>query len=450
MEKLLIKGAVVLTMDNSIGSFQKADILIQHSKIVKIGPDLELKDGEIIDAQGMIAIPGLIDTHRHVWQSPLYGIAANWTLMEYLQNMGQYGAAYRPEDVYIGNLLGSVETLNAGITTVLDWCHILNTPDHADEAVEGLKDSGSRAVFAHGNPGNGFMEWFYESRLPHPEDVRRVRETYFSSEDQLVTMAMAIRGPEYSIFEVAKHDIQLARELGLRASMHVGGGTFGPLYRPIEKLDQANLLGPDLNFAHGNTLTEEDYKRIAATGGSLSVTPEVEMQMGLGYPATGRAMACGLRPGLGIDIVTAVNVDMFTQMKIALQMERACSNQNLLDQGKMPDKVSMTTEEVLKLATIDGARALGLDHKVGSLTPGKEADLVLLRFQERQNCPLQLAASKVVLEAGIENVDTVLVAGKVVKRNGEILTHSLTKLRKKADETRDYLLSAVSTRSITN
>ncbi|MFC5469311.1 amidohydrolase family protein [Cohnella suwonensis] len=441
--KILIKGAVVLTMDEKLGNFQNADILIQDSKIIEIGPDLEIEGCETIYSQGMIAIPGLIDTHRHVWQSPLQGIAADWTLMEYLQNMGRYGSVYRPEDVYVGNLFGAVQSINAGITTVLDWCHILNTPEHADAAVNGLRDSGSRAVFGHGNPGNGFMEWFYESRLSHPDDVRRVRQTYFSSDDQLVTMAMAIRGPEYSTFDVTKQDIYLARELGLRASMHVGGGTFGPHYQPIKLLDEANLLGDDLNFAHGCTLTEEDFKRIAATGGSLSVTPEVEMQMGLGNPATGRAISCGLRPGLGVDVVTAASPELFTQMKIALQADRARSNQLLIEEGKMPERVPMTTRDILKLSTIDGARTLGLDHKVGSLSPGKDADLVLLRFPETRPCPLGYAAAKVVLEAGIDNVDTVVVAGKIVKRNGKLSGHSFEKLRMKAEEIRERLIFSV-------
>ena len=430
-------------MDKKLGNFQNADILVGDSKILEVGSNLEIDDAETIYARGMIAIPGLIDTHRHVWQSPLQSIAADWTLMEYLGNMGRYGAIYRPEDVYVGNLFGAVQTINAGITTVLDWCHILNTPEHADAAVNGLRDSGSRAVFAHGNPGNGFMDWFYESRLPHPDDVRRVRQDYFSSEDQLVTMAMAIRGPEYSTFDVTRQDILLARELGLRASMHVGGGTFGPRYQAIKLLDEARLLGDDLHFAHGCTLTEEDFERIAATGGSLSVTPEVELQMALGNPATGRAMKYGLRPGIGVDVVTAAKPELFTQMKIALQTERACFNQRQIDKGSMPERVNITTEEMLKLSTIDGARTLGLDSKVGSLTPGKDADLVLIHFPDNEACPLRYAASKVVLEADIDNVDTVMIAGTIVKRNGKLTGHSFEKLSRKAGEIRSRLISTI-------
>lgn len=443
VRKILIKGAVVLTMDDRLGNYQQADILIHDSKLIAIRPDMDFADVEIIDAHGLIAIPGLIDTHRHVWQSPLQGIASDWALMEYLYHMGRFGSIYRPEDVYVGNLFGAVQTMHAGITTVLDWCHILNTPEHADAAVNALMVSGSRAVFAHGTPGNGFMHWFYESRLPHPEDVRRVRHTYFSSDNQLVTMAMAIRGPEYSTFDVAIRDITLARELGLRATMHVGGGTFGPRYRPIKLLNAVNLLGSDLSFAHGCTLTEEDYHRIAATGGTLSVTPEVELQMGLGHPATGRAISCGLRPGLGVDVVTAANSDLFTQMKIALQTERAHANQLLLEESIMPEKVSMTTEDVLKLATIEGARTLRLDHRIGSLTPGKDADLVLLRFPDQQPCPLGFAAAKVVLEAGADQVDTVIIAGNIVKRAGKMTGHSYDKLRQKAGEIRERLISSV-------
>jgi cytosine/adenosine deaminase-related metal-dependent hydrolase len=185
----------------------------------------------------MIIMPGMVDTHRHLWETALRGLAANWTLMQYLQNMlGPLAAAYRPEDVYVGNLLGSLEAINAGITTVFDWSHIMNSPEHTDQAIQGLHDAGIRAVFGYGTPGTGVWEWFYESQRTHPRDAERVQARYFPGRDGLLTLALAIRGPEYSTFPVSRQDIALARELQIPVSMHVGCGSFGPRYGPLPAL----------------------------------------------------------------------------------------------------------------------------------------------------------------------------------------------------------------------
>lgn len=434
MRKLLIRNGKVLSMDPMIGDVEQADILVIDGKIAQVAPGIEeVADCDVIDALGMVVLPGLVDTHRHLWQTALRGIASDWTLMEYLQHMGTFGAKYKPEDVYIGNLLGAIETLDAGITTVFDWSHIMNTPEHADEAIRGLKESGTRAVFAHGNPGTDFMAWFYESKLPHPTDVRRVREQHFSSDDQLVTMAMAIRGPEYSIMEVTRQDLQLARELGLRISMHVGGGTFGPHYKPVEKLYHDGLLGSDINFAHACTLSDQEYGWIAETGGSISITPEVEMQMALGFPATRKALTAAVKTGLGVDVVTGVGGDLFAQMRFALQTDRALHNQSLLEQGEMPGSVSLEAREVLKMATIDGAQAIGMDHKIGSITPGKEADIILLSLDSINLYPVHHLTGQIVLGANRNNVDTVIVKGRTLKRNGRMI-HPLIPLRTLARE----------------
>jgi cytosine/adenosine deaminase-related metal-dependent hydrolase len=368
--------------------------------------------------------------------------------MEYLQNiLGTLGAAFRPDDVYVANLLGMLEALNAGITTVYDWSHIMNTPEHADAAVLGLRASGGRSVFGHGTPGTSVWEWFYESKLPHPTDVRRVRQEHFSATgpEELVTLAMSIRGPEYSTLEVSRHDLELARELGLRASMHVGGGSFGQQYQAIGKLHQAGLLGPDLNFAHCNSLTNEDFQLLAAHGCSVSVTPEIEMQMGLGFPATGKALAHGIRPALGVDVVTGTGGDMFAQMKVALQTERAMLNDQFLAEGKMVDKLSLSTQDVLEFATIEGAKALGLEQHIGSLTPGKQADLVLIDASATNLAPVNNPVSAVVLSAAPANVDSVFVAGRAVKRHGKLLHHDLAALHRRAKASRDYLFAQTGT-----
>ncbi|QMU28142.1 amidohydrolase family protein [Adhaeribacter radiodurans] len=442
--KVLLKGGRVLTMDKHLGNFKKADILITGDTIASVGIALDAEEAEVIDASQMIVMPGLIDTHRHLWESSLKGIAADWSLLQYLQHvLGPLAASFRPEDVYTANLLGALEALNAGITTVFDWSHIMNTPDHADEAIRGLREAGIRAKFGYGTPGLSVWEWFYESQLTHPEDARRLRSSYFASDDQLVTMAMAIRGPEYATMDVSRNDIALARDLSLQMSMHIGSGSFGPKYNAIGKLHTAGLLGADMNFAHCNTLTDADFKLLAAYGCSVSITPEIEMQMGLGFPATGRALANGIRPSLGVDVVTGTGGDLFSQMKIALQTERALQNEKILQQGEMPQSINLTVWDALQFATQNGAEALNLGRKIGTLTPGKQADIIMIDASAINLAPVHDPAAAVVLYANPSNVDTVFVAGRAVKRNGHLLHHDLNALQQKAMSSRNYLLEKV-------
>lgn len=439
LNRTLIKGGCVITMNSHTQIFNKADVLIENNRIAAIAPELEIEDCAVINAEGMIVMPGLIDTHRHIWQSALKGTAADYTLMEYLQQiLGVIAPRFRAEDVYLSNLLGAVEALDAGITTVLDWSHIMNTPLHADAAIEGLQASGARVVFAHGNPGTNVWEWFYESKKKHPLDIERIHSQYFSNNDGLVTLAMAIRGPEYSSLDVTAHDLALARKLSLPVSMHVGCGTFAAKYKAIHQLHEAGLLGPDLNFAHGNHLSAEDLAVLKQFGCTISITPEVEMQMGLGMPATGKAWEAGLAPGLGIDVATGVSGDLFTQMRFAMQVERASANEAQLNKGEMPQKLLYSTLDALRMATINGAKTLWMEHKTGSLEVGKQADIILLKNLGATAQPNPIAM--VVQQAGVSNVDTVFVAGKVVKQNGKLLVHDMGLLRKKAEETRCHLL----------
>ena len=439
--KVLLKDGCVVTMDEQLQVFKRADLLITGERITSIQPDIHADDCDIIDASNMIVMPGFIDTHRHVWESVVRGTAGDYSLLEYLQHvLGPLAASFRAQDVYTANLLGALEALDAGITTLFDWSHIMNTPDHADSAIAGLKESGIRAIFGYGTPGTSVWEWFYESKLTHPTDIERISQQHFNSVDQLVTPAMAIRGPEYSTFNVAVQDITLARQLNLPISMHVGCGTFAEKYQAIQQLASAGLLGPDLNVAHGNYLTIEDFKQLADNGCSVSITPEVEMQMGLGFPATGKAMAGGLAPSLGVDIVSGVSGELFTQMRMALQTERALVNDQLLHTGKMPQSVSLTMADALKWATINGAKALNLDRKTGSLVPGKQADLIMLNTDALNLSPVSDPIAAIVSQANVANIDSVFVAGKAVKRNGQLLHPYLASVRQQAARTASYLV----------
>ncbi|MCL6452066.1 MAG: amidohydrolase family protein [Alicyclobacillus sp.] len=439
--RLLIKGGRVLTMDPALGNFEQADVLVEGETIVAVGRNLEADDCEVVDAGGQIVIPGFVDTHRHVWEAVIRNVGPDWTLPTYLHHLyfNGLGGTLRPEDVYIGNLLGALEALDAGVTTLLDWS-MVNSPEHADEMVRGLQEAGIRAVFAYGTPLRGAgAYWSRDSLLKQQDDAIRVKKQYFSSKDQLLTYGLAIRGPEFSSWESTLYDMNLAQELDAICTMHVGFGSWGSVDRSIEKMTQAGLLNPSVNLVHVNSISDEEYKMIADTGASVSVTPEVEMMMGHGYPLTGKLTKYGGRPTLGVDVVTSTGGDMFAQMKFMMQAERSRVNETVLARGEMPESLPLSAYDVLSFATIDGARALGLGDRTGSLTPGKQADIVLIRATDINLTPVNDPVCAVTLCAHTGNVDAVFVAGKAVKRNGRLVNVDLERIRTLAERSRDYI-----------
>lgn len=441
-EHLLVRGGTVLTGDPALGVLQDAEILIENGRITSVDVPVDTDGCRILDATDMIVMPGLIDSHRHTWQSLIRGVAANWTLAQYWQGIrAMFGPRYEPDDVYIGNLLGAVEALDAGVTTLVDWSHIMNSPEHADAAIQALRDSGLRAVFAHGTPTDGqTSDWYVGSSVPHPDDIRRIRRDQIPGDDGLVTLAMAARGPQNCVLDTTEHDWNLARELGLRITVHTGSGRWGKV-RPIEQLRSRGLLGADTTYVHCNSLTDDELKLIADSGGTVSISPEVEMHMGHGYPATGRLLACGVRPSLSVDVVTGVGGDLFGTMRVCLAAERARANDEALANDTQLDKLDPTTDDVLGFATIEGARACGLDAKTGSLTPGKDADIVLLRCDQPNLIPLNNPDASAVLAATPANVDTVLVAGRIVKQHGALVDVDTDRIRSLAEAARDRLFS---------
>jgi cytosine/adenosine deaminase-related metal-dependent hydrolase len=349
--------------------------------------------------------------------------------------LGSVGGHYRPEDVEIGNYAGALEALNGGVTTLLDWSHINNTPDHSDAAIQGLKNAGIRAIYAHGVPTGG--EWWAFSELNHPEDIRRVRETYFSSDDGLLTLALAARAPGNSNFEVAKHDWELARDLDIRISVHVGMRLTEIHVNHIKNISDLGLLGSDTTYIHCTDSTDEELDLIAETGGTASVAPYVEMLMGHGPPPTGRLLERGIRPSLSVDVVSSVPGEMFTQMRTALVYERILSHTDTPDEAFAP---TLTHTDVLEFATIDGARACALEDKVGSLTPGKQADIVLLKTNAINTAPVVDPVGTIVVFSDTSNVDSVFVAGRAVKRDGELVGADLGQIYRKLDESRNHIL----------
>ncbi|MFS0654565.1 amidohydrolase family protein [Bacillus sp. 179-C3.3 HS] len=442
MKKTLFKDAALLTLDSSLGFLEKGDLLIEGTHIVKVAPSIEASDADIVDASDMVIMPGLVDTHRHVWQSVIRGIGTDWSLQTYLSKIyyGNYGAKRRPSDDRIANYLGALEAIDAGVTTLLDWT-MINSMDHTDELIGGLQDAGIRAVFAFGTSGDAAY-WDRESTLTNMEDAARVKKAHFQSTDQLLTMGLAIRGPEFSSWETSVFEIETARSLDVLCSMHIGFGNWGAEDRSIARLHEAGLLGPDLNMVHINAIDADQMKMLADSGSSISITPEIEMMMGHGYPVTGLAIEQGVRPTLGVDVVTSTGGDLFAQMKFGLQAERAIQNQALLMEGIMPGpELGLSAHQMLEAATINGARALQLEHKIGSLTPGKEADFIMIDRTSMNLLPMTDPAGAIVQTVHPSNVDSVYVAGKALKRHGQLVGVNLDHIKQQAYAARDHILS---------
>jgi 5-methylthioadenosine/S-adenosylhomocysteine deaminase len=432
--RTLIKGGTVISVDPAVGDFETGDVLIEDGAIAAVGPGIEAGDAEVIDATDRIVMPGLIDTHRHTWQALFRNIGSDWTLAHYFTGLhGTMSERYRPEDTYAGNLIGTLEALDGGITTLLDWSHNLNTPEHSDAAIKALQESGSRVVFGH---GCGFAHWAPVSSLPHDEDIRRVASQYFSSDDQLVTLAMAPRGNQFATLEVTESDYRLADELNIRITCHAGDGEWGK-GRPIAQLAERGLLGPTQTYVHCNSLADDELRMMADHGCTASISPDIEMQMGHGWPATGRLLDAGVRPSLSIDVCCSNGGHLFGTIRATIGTQRGFDQ---AEAGGLLKELKLTCRDVLEFATIEGARAIGMDSKIGSLTPGKRADIILIRTDNFGMTPLNNPIGAIVYNAHPGLVDTVMVDGNVVKRDGTLVGVDVARVRRLAVESRDDIL----------
>ena len=423
MSRILIKNGTIVSMDRKTGDL-RGDLLVENDCIAAIGPAIEASDAEIIDASTMIVIPGLINSHIHTWETGLRGIAGDWTMPQYGKAMHRGLAThFQPDDIYIANLMGALTSINSGITTIVDWCHNNPTPEHTDAAIDGLQESGVRAVFLHGspkpNPKPG-QKHFSEIPMPRAE-VERLLRGRLASHNARVTLGLAILGPTYSIYEVTRQDLQLARELDLVASMHVSGVT------PVSPDGFKRIIADDLasdrtNIVHGNDLTDEELRQLTGHGVQFTVTADVELQMGFGNPLTGRLRTLDAPMSVGSDVEISTRPDMFGIIRTTLQTQRNIDHmQSLRTTANALEKISITCRDALAWATVNGAKMVRLDHRIGSLATGKQADIVLIRKEDLNMLPVHDPLSSLVTQAGVSNVDTVLIGGRVVKRDGQLL-----------------------------
>jgi cytosine/adenosine deaminase-related metal-dependent hydrolase len=423
-KRILIRNAAIVTMDERLGDLERAELLIEGERIAAVG-SIGPVDAETVDGTGLIVIPGLVNAHMHTWQTGLRGIAANWTLLEYFRKMhAGLATVFRPEDLHIATLMGALNQIDGGTTTLVDWCHNNPTPEHNDAAIDALAESGIRAAFFHGTPKpdpKPGQPGFWEAPHPRAELERLIRHRAGG----LVSVGAAILGPHYSTLDVSLHDFRMAKDLGIVASMHQGGGE-ARTPDGWARLEAEKLLGPHVNIVHGNNLSDDQLARFCGLGMSFSVAAESELTQGHGFPITGRLRKLSRAPSLGVDLESVISGEMLTQARIALGMQRALDNRAEREAtGRIPETTTVAARDALAWATIEGARMLTMEDRIGSIAPGKQADLVMIDAHALNMQPVHDPVAAVVMQASLKNIDSVMVAGRWRKRGGRLLAEDL-------------------------
>jgi cytosine/adenosine deaminase-related metal-dependent hydrolase len=444
--RLLIKNGFVVTLDRTTGEGTRQDVLVERGRIVEIGPHLAAADAAVIDATNTVVMPGFIDTHRHTWEGLLRNDFPDLSYSDYFKYVFYgIGPAYRPEDVYAGTLVSMLGAIDAGITTLLDFAHIQNSPAHTDASIHALRDSGMRAVFGYGYPTNGATHWYLDKRQSrYPEDLARIMPQYFNSNDQLVTLCLAVEGPGSVPDDVTLMQWKAARDAGIRISVHAGSATKRGFYEPFANVP--GFFGSDTTYIHCCAFSETEWKLIADSGGTVSISPGSEMPMGHGMTAIQPALDHGIRPSLSVDVETTEPGDFFTTIRLTLYLQRQLINIRKL-KGETDLPKWLTARDVLQLATIEGARACGLEHRTGTLTVGKEADIILLRTDRINVIPLNDPIGAVAEGMDTSNVDTVIVKGRLLKRHGQLLGVDVPQIAALVNASRDAVIAKAATLS---
>jgi cytosine/adenosine deaminase-related metal-dependent hydrolase len=449
---MLIKGGIVLTQDPALGEMAGADVLIEGDRIAAVGHGLSADGAQTIDATGDIVIPGFVDTHRHTWETSIRTCAPDYTLGAYFGAiLDQFAPKYRPDDVYAANQWGALECINAGITTLVDWSHIMNTPEHADAAVNGLQGTGLRSVFAFGFPNTSIQTWWFGPDYGGSVEridgqvARRIRSQYLSDDQGLITMALATRGTNFCKPDVVRYEWELAKELDINITVHVAMDRFGYTKGQLRVLKEMDLLYPNTTYIHSSHLFDDEWSMVADSGGNVSLAPQIELQMGHGWAPAQKADKLGIPVGLSSDVATTAPSDQFTQMHAIFAAERALRHQASWDEdldGNVPTSDLINVRQVLRWATLDGAKVAGVADRTGSITPGKKADIVIIDGGAVNVAPVIDPVAAVVLAADISNVETVIVDGVVQKRNGSLVA-DLSSPRRLVEASRDFLISQV-------
>lgn len=443
--RVLIRGAAVISMDPVVGDLAEGDVCIEGPEIVAVGHDLGgmAADGQaiVIDARGCVLIPGLIDSHRHCWQSQTRRLVPDGDVMDYVDLFHvELAPAYEPQDMYLGTWLGALGAIDSGVTCVLDFSHNTRAPEYSDAVVRAWMDSGARGVIASAAPMAG--EWDHGWLA----DLGRLRDEHFADDDGLLTLRMgvlagAIDGIAGELL-VSADSIKHARELGIAVSVD---GTFGTrsAERMVE-LETAGALGPDITWIHCTAIGAEGWRAIADSGGAVALAMTSDQQLAIG-DSVGPIQDCldaGIGPSLSVDVECALTTDLFTQMQVTLNTQRMLAGRRRYE-GDAAAPRPITVRSVLEYATVNGAKANGVWDRCGSLTPGKQADLVLIRADDVNNLPLNNAVATVVLGTDVRNVDTVFVAGRPRKWSGNLVDVDPADLRSRILASRDRMFATI-------
>jgi cytosine/adenosine deaminase-related metal-dependent hydrolase len=421
--RVLLRGGVVMSLDRRIGDFAQADVLIEDGKIRDVRPNIAVSaDTAVLDAANRIVIPGFIDTHCHSYQGLLRDIMPNGLLSpDYNRDVqSTLTPVYQPEDAYAGELVNALGMIDSGTTTIVDISQVSHTPEHSDACIRGLQEAGIRAVFSyHRGAGPGAR---------YPRDITRLQRTYFSSKDQLLTLALTT-GLDAKLYAVA-------REAGVPAVLHLVGKD---LSAPLLELGRAGLLRPGDEYIHCLGLNPAAWRLMRDTGGHVSICAAIDMTMGHGTPTIQDALDHGFRPSLSSDHGVAIAQDFFTIMRVTFTFQRMQLLQRARngEQGLPP---LLTCRDMLEFATIEGARCANLESKVGTLTPGKEADVLLLTADRLNVWPLSNAPGAVVNVMNPGHVDTVFIAGKVKKWRGSLVGVNMPRVLRLVQEARDGVM----------
>ncbi|WP_430336114.1 amidohydrolase family protein [Rhodococcus sp. ACT016] len=443
--RTVISGGTIITMDPSLGDIQDGAVLIEDDKIVRVAPSADAFDGvdaKRIDATDAIVLPGMIDSHRHTWLALLRGISGDQALLEFIANTFYgVGSIMQAEDMGVATLVGALEALDAGVTSIFDCSDCVNSPDHANANVEGLRAAGLRSVYAYGMQRYDFEPPAFTSHDERLRDAARLRSEYFSSDDDMYQMGMLYSDFGTIPFDDTAAEVRQSRELGIHGASHTGAAAGSSLLRGLRELDDHGLLLPGHLHVHCNGLDENEWKLLGDSGAHVVTSPETELQMGMGLLPIRPAMRHGIAPGVGTDSIICGSGDLFGQMRLALQHQRALDCLPIHAEGRPPLQIDLTVRDALTWATTNGAKIMGLESKIGSLTPGKKADVIVVKPRwnvVRSSFP----AATVVLQSAAADVDTVMVNGEIRKENGQLVGHDLVALRAKANAALDNIEKA--------
>jgi cytosine/adenosine deaminase-related metal-dependent hydrolase len=413
-DELLIRGATVLTMDPAVADLAGGDVHVRDGAIIAVAPKIEAATAQVIDGAGMICMPGFIDTHFHMWNALLRPfVRADVPALGYFPVTARLGPLMEPEDSYRSVRLAAADAIATGITTVHNWSHNTRSAEHADAELSAMRDMGLRGRFAYGTPV-GLAD-------DEPMDfagLARIKKDWTPDQENLLTLgicsrnlgALTIGGTAAAssrgvlTIEQIKRDWDGARALGLPITMHTSGAS------PITELERAGLLGPDVQFVHPLLTTPEERTILRARGASYSTSPQLESRRAaqLGGIQLGELLEAGVRVSLSTDHIASISCDPFSSMRILFA----------LHSHRIGTRVPLTLKRLLQLATIDGAVDLGIAERTGSITPGKRADIILVRTADTNMAPAGDPYEAIVSFAMPANVDTVIVDGRVLRRAG--------------------------------